>query len=106
MITEVIKGVDTEIEFKGFYGQYFYQLAGAILGGLIITFFLYIIGFSSVIVILFMLVIVVLAVFYIKNSQEKYGKYGRIQAKHKSMKPNNIILDKDFGRIIKHIKAP
>ncbi len=100
MITEVIKGVDSEIEFKGFYGQYFYQLAGAVLGGLVLTFFLYIVGFSSIIVILFMLTMVVLAVFYIKSSQEKHGKFGRIQAKHKKMKPNNIILDKDFKRMI------
>jgi hypothetical protein len=101
MITEVIKGVDSEIEFKGFFGQYFYLLAGAVLGGLVLTFFLYIIGFSSIIVILFMLAIVISSVFYIKNLQDKYGKHGRTKAKHKAIKPNNIILDKDFKRIIK-----
>jgi Domain of unknown function (DUF4133) len=104
MITEVIKGVDSEIEFKGFFGQYFYLLASAIVGGLVLTFFLYIIGFSSIIVILFMLALVILAVFYIKNLQNKYGKYGRIQAKHSRMKPNNIILDKDFKILIKRVK--
>lgn len=32
MNTKVIKGVDDEIEFKGFKGRYFYQLAGSVIG--------------------------------------------------------------------------
>lgn len=99
MITEVVKGVDFEVEFKGFYGQYFYYLIGAVLGGLLLTFFLYIIGFNSMLVFVMMLVLVLLAVVYIKILQEKYGRYGRILAKHQGMKPKNIIFNKDFKEL-------
>lgn len=99
MITEVVKGVDAEVEFKGFYGQYFYYLLATILGGLMITFLLYIIGFNSILVFVIMLIIVLFAVVYIKILQEKYGRWGRIQAKHQGLKPKNIIFNKDFKEL-------
>lgn len=99
MITEVVKGVDAEIEFKGFYGQYFYYLLGAVLGGLLLTFLLYIIGFNSILVFVMMLLFVLTAVVYIKLMQEKYGRWGRIQAKHQGLKPKNIIFNKDFKEL-------
>jgi CBS-domain-containing membrane protein len=99
MINEVVKGVDAEVEFKGFYGQYFYYLLAAVLGGMALTFFLYIIGFNSILVFVVMLIIVSIAVVYIKIMQEKYGRYGRIQAKHQGLKPRNIIFNKDFKEL-------
>jgi Domain of unknown function (DUF4133) len=99
MISEVVKGVDAEVEFKGFYGQYLYYLLGAVLGGMAFTFFLYIIGFNSILVFVVMLIIVSIAVVYIKIMQEKYGRYGRIQAKHQGLKPRNIIFNKDFKEL-------
>jgi hypothetical protein len=99
MIYEVVKGVDAEVEFKGFYGQYFYYLLAAVLGGMALTFFLYIIGFNSILVFVVMLIIVSIAVAYIKIMQEKFGRYGRIQAKHQGLKPRNIIFNKDFKEL-------
>jgi Domain of unknown function (DUF4133) len=104
MITEVIKGVDFEVEFKGFYGQYFYYLIGAVLGGLLLTFFLYIIGFNSILVFVMMFILVLIAVVYIKFVQEKYGRFGRIQAKHQGQKPRNIIFNKDFALLMNNDK--
>lgn len=99
MITEVVKGVDAEVEFKGFYGKYFYYLLSAVLAGLLLTFLLYIIGFNSILVFVMMLIIVLLAVVYIKIIQEKYGRWGRIQANHQGLKPRNIIFNKDFKEL-------
>jgi CBS-domain-containing membrane protein len=99
MINEIVKGVDAEVEFKGYYGQYFYYLLAAVLGGLALTFFLYIIGFNSILIFVVMLIIVMLAVVYIKILQEKYGRWGRIQAKHNGLKPKNIIFNKDFKEL-------
>lgn len=101
MIIEVLRGVDAEIEFKGFTGQYFYYMAGGILGAILLTFILYIFGFNSILVVIFMVAVVIILYVYINSMQARYGKYGRIHAKHKSIKPNNIILDKDFKSIIK-----
>ena len=101
MIIEVLKGVDAEIEFKGFSGVYFYYMAGAILGAILLTFILYIIGFNSILVVIFMLAMVIVIFVYINAVQSKYGRFGRIHAKHKSIKPTNIILDKDFKSFIK-----
>jgi Domain of unknown function (DUF4133) len=99
MINEIVKGVDAEVEFKGYYGQYFYYLLAAVLGGLALTFFLYIIGFNSILVFVVMLIIVMLAVVYIKILQEKYGRWGRIHAKYNGLKPKNIIFNKDFKEL-------
>jgi hypothetical protein len=82
MITEVIKGVDDAIEFKGFKGRYFYMLAGSIVSLLVLTFIMYSIGLNSIFLMAFALMIGIGAYMYIKFIMDKNGKYGHIHAKH------------------------
>lgn len=100
MIQKVIKGVDDEIEFKGFKGRYFYILAGVILGLMFITFLLYIIGFSSFLLIFFDLIAGVGAYMYIKFLMDKNGKWGHIHSLHNSRKPNYLLHNKPFYKLI------
>lgn len=100
MIQKVIKGVDDEIEFKGFKGRYFYLLAGVILGLLFLTFFLYMIGFSSFLLILFSVIAGVGAYMYIKILMDKNGKWGHIHQQHIHRKPNFLLHNKPFYKLI------
>lgn len=100
MIQKVIKGVDDEIEFKGFKGRYFYLLIGVILGLLFLTFLLYIIGFSSFLLIFFAIIIGVGAYMYIKFLMDNNGKWGHIHRQHKSRKPNFLLHNKPFYKQI------
>lgn len=99
MKSAVIKGVDDEIEFKGFKGRYFYQLAGLVIGVLVITFLLYGIGFTSFWLFAFMLLLGAAGFFYIRGQQEKNKKYGHIYKTHDA--PVSIVQNKQFYRFIK-----
>lgn len=100
MIQKVIKGVDDEIEFKGFKGRYFYLLVGSILGLLLLTFLLYIVGFSSFLLIFFAAIIGAGAYMYIKFLMDKNGKWGHIHSQHTSRKPNFLLHNTPFYKQI------
>lgn len=99
MRSQVIKGVDDEIEFKGFKGRYFYQLVGVVIGVLLLTFLLYGIGFTSIWLFLFMLMLGSVGFFYIRSEQEKNKKFGHIYKTHNA--PVSIVQNKQFYRFIK-----
>jgi uncharacterized membrane protein len=101
MVARVIKGVDEEIEFKGFKGRYFYLLAGVILSLLLLTFLCYMFGFSSFLLILFDVLLGVGAYMYLKFSMDKNGKWGHIHSQHQNRKPKHLLHDKPFYKLIK-----
>jgi hypothetical protein len=82
MITEVVKGVDDLIEFKGFKGRYFYMLAATVVSLLVLTFILYSLGLNSIFLIAFAAMAGVGAYMFIKFKMDKNGKYGHIHARH------------------------
>lgn len=98
MNTKLVKGIDDEIEFKGFKGRYFYQLAGTVLGLLTLTFLLYTTGINSVILLVAAVAAAVFAFTYIKTNMEKNGKYGHIHKQHSP--PQHIIINKPFHKLI------
>lgn len=98
MITEVIKGVDDQIEFKGFKGRYFTRLAIFVVGLIFLTLFLYALGLKSFWFFLIALGIGVAGYFYIQMEMQKNQKYGHIHAKHNA--PEAIIQDKPFHKFL------
>ena len=98
MNTKVIKGVDDEIEFKGFKGRYFYQLAGSVIGLLTLIFLLYSIGFNSFFLLLIAGIAGIFAYTYIKLQMDKNGRYGHLHSKHNP--PRHIIISQPFYKLI------
>ncbi len=98
MIHQVPKGVDDEIEFKGFKGRYFYQLAGAMIGMLLVVFLLYATGMSSIWLLVFAGVAGLCAYTYVKFQMDKHGKYGHIHARHDA--PTSIIINAPFYKLV------
>lgn len=98
MNTKVMKGIDDEIEFKGFKGRYFYQLAGSVLGLLTLVFLLYTTGINSIILLFVALGAGAFALTYIKGNMEKNGKYGHIHKQHAP--PPHVIINKPFHKLI------
>ena len=98
MINQVTKGVDDDIEFKGFKGRYFYQLAGAVLGLLMLVFLLYATGVSSILLLVFAGIALLCAYTYIKFQMDRNGKYGHIHSQHDA--PTNIIINAPFYKLI------
>lgn len=98
MIHQVPRGVDDEIEFKGFKGRYFYQLAGTVLVLLLSVFLLYATGVSSIFLLVFAGVAGLCAYTYIKFQMDKYGKSGHIHARHDA--PSSIIINAPFYKLI------
>lgn len=98
MKTKVMKGIDDEIEFKGFKGRYFYQLAGSVLGLLTLVFLLYTIGINSFILLFAAVGTLAFALTYIKGNMEKNGKYGHIHNRHAP--PQHIIINTPFHKLI------
>lgn len=105
MLHKVIKGVDDEIEFKGFKGRYFYQLATTIGVTLFLTFFFYTVGFSSIILLIISLITNVIAFVFIKTRMEKNGKWGHIHSQHTKRKPTYILHNQAFYRLIANEKS-
>ena len=105
MIQKVIKGVDDEIEFKGFKGRYFYLLASSVMAILFITFLLYMVGFSSIWLLIISAASLAVISMYIKVEMGKNGKWGHIQHQHKNKKPTYILQNHAFYRLIKHEKS-
>lgn len=99
MLATVIKGVDDDIEFKGFKGRYFYFLAGTVVGLLVLTFLLYSIGLSSFILFFMMILIASGAYMYIKHLMDILGRYGHIKQKHAP--PKYIIINNSFRKMVK-----
>jgi hypothetical protein len=99
MQQQVIRGIDDEIEFKGFKGRYFYILAGITIGLLVVTFLLYAVGFNSIFLLFFSLTAAVGAYLYIKNLMDKNGKHGHIHASHNP--PTYIIQNEPFYKLIR-----
>lgn len=93
-----MKGIDDEIEFKGFKGRYFYQLAGSVLGLLTLVFLLYTTGINSIILLFVALGAGAFALTYIKGNMEKNGKYGHIHKQHAP--PQHVIINKPFHKLI------
>lgn len=99
MTKTVIKGVDDEIEFKGFKGRYFYYLAGTVIGLLVLTFLLYSIGLSSFMLFFIMVLMAAGAWMYLKFLMDTNGKYGHIKKKHSP--PKYIIINHSFRKMVK-----
>ncbi|WP_028523243.1 DUF4133 domain-containing protein [Runella limosa] len=97
--TKVIKGADDEIEFKGFKGRYFYQLAFTILGIVLAVFLLYMFGSNSLLIIAVAAVTAVFSYTKIKLDMGKNGKYGHIHSKHQA--PESIIINEPFYKLVK-----
>lgn len=93
-----MKGIDDEIEFKGFKGRYFYQLAGSVLGLLTLVFLLYTTGINSFILLFLAVGAGAFALTYIKGNMEKNGKYGHIHKQHAP--PPHVIINKPFHKLI------
>jgi Domain of unknown function (DUF4133) len=98
-IAEVIKGVDDEIEFKGFKGRYFYALAIYLVGILLLVFILYAMGFTSFILFFTAIVFAGVGVFYIQTLNKKNGKYGHLRRQHRP--PKHIIISQNFKSLLK-----
>ena len=98
MIHQVPRGIDDEIEFKGFKGRYFYQLAGTVLALLLTVFLLYAVGVSSIFLLVFAGIAGLCAYTYIKFQMDKYGKHGHIHARHDA--PSSIIINAPFYKLI------
>lgn len=98
MREHITKGVDDEIEFKGFKGRYFYQLVGAVVGLLMLLFLLYIIGFSSIFLMLIMGGLALFAYTFIKARMQRNGRHGHIHSQHDA--PDHIIINKPFYRLL------
>ena len=99
MITDVIKGVDDDIEFKGFKGRYFYKLAGMVIGLLVFTFLSYSIGLNSLWFFVIVLLIGIAGFLYIQNEMQKLGKYGHLHKKHSP--PKAIVQSMQFYKFLK-----
>jgi hypothetical protein len=98
MNTKVIKGVDDEIEFKGFKGRYFYQLAGTVVGLLNLIFLLYSVGLNSFLLLLVAGIVGIFSYTFIKLQMDKNGRYGHLHSKHKP--PRYIIFSQPFHKLI------
>ncbi len=101
MIINVIKGVDDEIEFKGFKGRYFYMLAIAEVSLLLVTFLCYALGLSHFLFLFVAFGIGIGIFFYIKSMQDKFGKDGHIKNQHENMKPKYLLINKPFYKMNK-----
>ena len=99
MIHEIVKGADDDIEFQGFKGRYFYRMIILVLGIIVITFFLYGIGFNSLYLFLVMLAIGLVGVMYIRHEMEVNKKFGHIHKEHSP--PDAIIQNVQFFKMIK-----
>jgi hypothetical protein len=97
MRTNVTKGVDDEIEFKGFKGRYFYQLAATVLALMTTVFILYSVGGSSIYLLIFALVAGLCAYTYIKFQMDRNGKHGHIHRRHDA--PTHIIINAPFHKL-------
>lgn len=102
MKSSVNKGVDDEIEFKGFKGRYFYQLAGTVLALLTVIFLLYSMGGSSMYLLVFAGIAGLCAYTYIKFQMDRNGKYGHIHQQHSA--PSHIIINAPFYRLVEKSK--
>lgn len=101
MINTVIKGTDDELEFKGFKGRYLYMLAIGTISLIMLTFLLFAIGFSSLILLVIFFSFGIGMYFYVKILMNRYGKWGHIQSKHKGAKPHALIQNMPFYKMIK-----
>ena len=99
MITEIVKGVDDEIEFKGFKGRYFYRLCWFVGILLALTFLTYGAGGSSLLLFAVFGGVGIAGYMYIKHEMETNGKYGHIHKAHGA--PKSIIQNQQFFKIIK-----
>ncbi len=97
---QINKSVDTDIEFKGYKGRYFYFLAGGVLISIFTLFFLYSIHVPVIITFPIGIILALVTIFYTKNLQDKFGKWGHIQSKHKAN--FSISVNKKFKNIIRH----
>lgn len=99
MVTEVVKGVDDEIEFMGFKGRYFNRLIVMVIGLIATTFLMYGFGLNSLLFFFVMLAIGIFGFFYIKHEMAVNMKFGHIHKKHRA--PGAIIQSRQFFKMIK-----
>ena len=85
------RGVDNEIEFKGFRGKYFYYAAACLVGAIFLTMMLYVFGVHIIITLVLLVTIGGGGVYYFHNQNETYGRWGDVKNSLKSLKPKGVV---------------
>lgn len=94
------RGVDNEIEFKGLRGAYFYWAAGVVVGAILLSMFLYIVGFPMVLTIFLLVAGGGGGLYYIMAQNTKYGRYGKLRKSLPAMRPRSVVINHATFRFI------
>ncbi|MBT2559813.1 DUF4133 domain-containing protein [Pedobacter sp. ISL-68] len=95
------KGIGRTVEFKGLKAQYLFIFAGGLLGILILTMILYMVGVNSYICLLVGAGGASLLIWQTFKLNQKYGEYGLMKIGGKSRHPKFIICRKPIYRYLK-----
>lgn len=96
----IIRGVDTEIEFRGLRGKYFYYCAGGCTGSIFVTLVLYILSFPLLLSLLVLVVGAGFSLYYFYMLNNKYGRWGDVKQPVRSMKPGAVYQNNSFRQLI------
>jgi hypothetical protein len=95
------KGIGRTVEFKGLKAQYLFLFAGGLLGVLILTMVLYMVGVNSFICLFLGAGGALLIVWQTFSLNKKYGEHGLMKISAKKQHPNYIICRKRVHRYFK-----
>jgi hypothetical protein len=96
----IIRGVDTEIEFRGLRGKYFYYCAGGCIGSIFLTLVLYILSFPVLVALLVLVLGSGFSVYYCYTLNNKYGRWGDVKQPVRSMKPDAVYQNNPFRQLL------
>ena len=85
------RGVDNEIEFRGFRGKYFYYAAACLVGAIFLTMMMYVFGVNIIVTLFLLVSIGGGGVYYFHQQNEKFGRWGDVKNSLKSLKPRGVV---------------
>lgn len=98
------KGIGRTVEFKGLKAQYLFIFSGGLLGILVLTMILYMIGTNSYICLLFGSAGASIIIWQTFSLNRKYGEHGLMKLGAVKKQPKYIICRKSIRHIIKSSK--
>jgi len=95
------KGIGRTVEFKGLKAQYLFLFAGGLLGILILTMILYMVGVNSIICLFLGVGGALLIVWQTFSMNKKYGEHGLMKISAHKRHPHYMICRKAVHRYFK-----
>lgn len=100
------KGIGRTVEFKGLKAQYLFIFAGGLLGVLLLTMILYIVGISPYITIGLGVLLASLVIWQTFSLNRKYGEHGLMKIAANRRHPKYLIHRKAIRRFIQPTNSP